>query len=320
VAYKENLGTLCETRPATNLPAGMSAFDVNELFASCMPRLAKAARQMTRNSQDCDDILQDSLLAAFRNLGQFQGRSKFSTWVYSIIRNTARMYVRRANSRPLQSIELERSDKDNSIPEEAFVDSGPSPEESSAQNERSRVLESALRNLPPEYESAIRICDMKGLSGKDAAESLGVSITALKTRLHRARRLVACRIRKSHLSPANSLPREERMDHRPAAQPEFGHDLESPQSRRLSHRERHRVRSAMRRRKRTEAPADPTVACRTSRRRITPAARETAAPVVREEAWPRRGPNILGPGGTPMPIPPMLPLLEVGKSLEGRSS
>jgi len=115
LACKENSGTVGEIPLAGNLPARMSALEVNELFASCMPGLARAARRMMRNSQDSEDVLQESLLAAFRNLGQFQGRSKFSTWVYSIIKNTARMYLRRTGSHPLCPLEPELSGEDNLV-------------------------------------------------------------------------------------------------------------------------------------------------------------------------------------------------------------
>ena len=53
---------------------------------------------MLRNPQDCEDALQEGLLLAFRNLNQFQGRSKFSTWLHSIVRNAARTHVRKRNA------------------------------------------------------------------------------------------------------------------------------------------------------------------------------------------------------------------------------
>ena len=78
----------------------MTDVELDHLFASCMPRLRQAARQMLRNPQDCEDALQEGLLLAFRNLNQFQGRSQFSTWLHSIVRNAARTQVRRKKCRP----------------------------------------------------------------------------------------------------------------------------------------------------------------------------------------------------------------------------
>ena len=185
-------------RPPT-LPINMDATELGELFASCMPRLAKTAKQIMRNSPDSEDVLQEGLLSAFQNLNQFQGRSKFSTWLHSIIRNAAKMHMRKMASRPLYSIERELADQNSFLAESAFPDTRPNPEESCAQEERSRILMTTLGDLPPIYQRVIQLCDIEGLGGRDAAETLGLSIPALKTCLHRARRSVSRRISQSRL-------------------------------------------------------------------------------------------------------------------------
>jgi RNA polymerase sigma-70 factor (ECF subfamily) len=160
---------------------------------------------MTRNTQDSEDVLQEGLLLAFRNLHQFQGRSKFSTWLHCIITNSAKMHARKRRSRPICSIEGERSGENSLALDRACVDRSPDPEEICTRKERSQILTATLEELPPVYKSVIRLCDIEGRTGRDVAEALGMTISALKTCLHRARRLLSQKIRKS-CTHAGSLP------------------------------------------------------------------------------------------------------------------
>lgn len=195
-----------ELQGSQTLPVGLSHAELDQLFASCLPKLAMAARRMMRNPQDSEDILQDGLLSAFENLDQFEGRSKFSTWLHTIVRNAAKMHVRKASSRPLCSLEHDSSDENGLLLENVIPDLQPNPEQICSQRERSRILRTILRELPSRYQCVIQLCDIEGLEGKDAAAKLGMSLNSLKTCLHRARRLVSRKIRhrcqpKDHYSP-----------------------------------------------------------------------------------------------------------------------
>lgn len=196
-------------RPPT-LPVNMDDTELGELFASCMPRLAKTAKHIMRNSPDSEDVLQEGLLSAFQNLSQFQGRSKFSTWLHSIIKNAAKMHVRKKATHLFFSLEDKLSESNGALMQKAFRASTLGPEEVCAQNERSQILRMALRGLPPMYQRIIELCDIHGLGGRDAAETLGLSTAAFKTCLHRARRAASRRIRESCL-PRGCSSAEERQ-------------------------------------------------------------------------------------------------------------
>jgi len=195
-------------RPPT-LPVNMDDTELGELFASCMPRLKRTTRQMLRNPQDCEDALQEGLLLAFRNLKQFQGRSQFSTWLHSIVRNAALTHVRRMQCRLQCSSEEDLANGGDLTLEELSVDAGLSPEEECARRERLRILLEVLQHMPARYKSAVQLCDVDAIDQKEAAQRLGITVCALKTYLFRARRVAARRIRERILPPDDSSPSRE---------------------------------------------------------------------------------------------------------------
>jgi RNA polymerase sigma factor (sigma-70 family) len=189
----------------------MNKAELEQLFAVCMPQLQRRARRMLRNPQDCEDAVQDGLLLALRNLRQFEGRSSFSTWLHTIVKNAALSHARRMNSRPQCSSEEEIFDGTDATPEENFVDPGLSPEEQCSLRERSRILREVIKELPSRYEFAIRLCYFDGLEIKDAARKIGVTSCALKTHLFRARQRTARKIREIYVSPGEGYPEDETL-------------------------------------------------------------------------------------------------------------
>ena len=198
-----------EIQKPTILPTELNDAELDELFASCMPRLRRTARQMLRDPQDCEDIMQDGLLLAFRNLGQFEGRSSFTTWLHSIIRNSALSHVRQMVSRPKCSLEDELDDDGASSVEEHLIEPGPTPEQECARRERSRILREVVQDLPSRYGLAMQLCYVEGLELKAATKILGISTGALKTCLFRARRLATRRMRSRILRSADCLQNKE---------------------------------------------------------------------------------------------------------------
>jgi RNA polymerase sigma-70 factor, ECF subfamily len=187
--------SLCNTTCRT-LPVNMTEAEVNELFASCLPRLKKATRRMLRDPQDAEDALQDGLLLAFRKLHQFQGRSAFATWLHSIVRNSCRMYYRKSNADRISLVEPERTKEGSLLAESTFIETRPTPEEQCIQRERSDILRRATEELPAKYQKAITYFHMEGLSEGEAARKLRMMRSALKSQLHRSRRLLTARLRK----------------------------------------------------------------------------------------------------------------------------
>lgn len=210
MAHEESFTTGGEIQIAPLLPSQLSSAELDELFAACMPKLSMAARKMMRNRQDSEDVLQDGLLSAFQNLRQFQGRSRFSTWVHSIVRNAAKMHVRKQGSRVFYSLEQNLSDENEPALENLVPDAQPSPEQYCVRSERSEILRAALKELPARYRKAIELCDIAGVEGKEAAAAMGVSLNSLKISLHRARRQVSRKIQHRCVA-RNRYPREQQQ-------------------------------------------------------------------------------------------------------------
>ncbi len=173
----------------------MNAMELDQLFASCMPQLRRTAIRVLRNPQDSEDAVQEGLLLALRNLGQFEGRSSFSTWLHTIVKNAALTHARRMNCRPKCSLEEEVPEGIEPAGGQHFVDPGLSPEEECLRLERARILREVVKELPSRYAFAMRLCYFDGIDLKNAAQKIGVTVCALKTHLFRARRLAARRMR-----------------------------------------------------------------------------------------------------------------------------
>jgi RNA polymerase sigma-70 factor (ECF subfamily) len=162
--------------------------DLNDLFGSSMPRLFRVADCVLHNYHDSEDALQDSLLSALRHLDQFKGNSQFSTWLYSIVRNSALAKLRRQRGRTMVPIIDDlANDEEDFVPSEAIIDPAPDPERACAQSELSHAFGRILEELPENYQAIIRLCDFEGFSGKEAARRLGLTVSALKAQHHRAR-------------------------------------------------------------------------------------------------------------------------------------
>ena len=168
---------------------------LDELFIPHMPRLYRAAAQVLRHPQDSEDALQEGLLAAFCHLDQFQGRSKFSTWLHSIVVNTALMKLRHRKREVAIASTDDEFDEDDPRASVSFPDHRPTPEEQCSAVERSRLLEQKIRELPPPYRAVLQMCDIQGLMEREAAERLGTAVHVVKSRRFRGRRMLFKRLR-----------------------------------------------------------------------------------------------------------------------------
>lgn len=180
---------------------------LDRLFAPCMPRLQKTAAKLLRNAEDAEDALQDGLLAAFRHLDQFEGRSRFTTWMHTIVVNAARSKLRQQRSRPLFfSLDQSSSDQDCVPLAETLADPQASLDDRYAEIERSRILIAILDELPTKLRPIVLLCDIEGLRLKEAAARLGLTVSAVKTRHFRASRLLL------HMAKGTGAHRQENND------------------------------------------------------------------------------------------------------------
>ncbi len=150
------------------------------------PKVLRVLYRITRNREDAEDALQDSLLRAFLHLKEFDGRSSFCTWLTRIAINSALM-ARRKNrkEREVSLDDLDSDGKDWLVGQVA--DHSPNPEQMYARREEGRILNKAIRTLRPRIREAVQLSHLQELSMKETAKSLGISVAAAKGRLFHAR-------------------------------------------------------------------------------------------------------------------------------------
>jgi len=147
----------------------------------------RAAVSLVKNRADAEDVAQDAILKAFKNLSRFRQESKFSTWLIQIALNEAKMRLRKDRRHVYESLNDEQQeDRESYIPREV-ADWRPTPSEALEQTELQEALNKALQSLAPKYRAVVFFRDVRHFSIKETAELLGLTITTVKTRLSRAR-------------------------------------------------------------------------------------------------------------------------------------
>jgi len=158
------------------------------LFSNQSPALYQTALRLVGTPEEAEDVLQEGMLSAYRNLRRFEGRSQFSTWLTRIVINAALMRLRSRRSRPAVSLDERLAEDDEMTFADQFPDSAPSPEQIVARRELEDLLRRNLETLSPVLRSAFILREMEGFSTEEAADELGISQGTLKARLHRAKR------------------------------------------------------------------------------------------------------------------------------------
>ncbi len=146
----------------------------------------RIAQHITQNREDAEDVVQDAFLKAYQNLGQFQGQSKFYTWLVRIAVNEALMRLRRRRPERMVSIDEDVKTEEDSMPRE-IADWSPNPEQQYTQAELKEILGKTIQGLPPSFRTVFVLRDVEGLSTEETASALELSVPAVKSRLLRAR-------------------------------------------------------------------------------------------------------------------------------------
>jgi RNA polymerase sigma-70 factor, ECF subfamily len=162
----------------------VSAFE--ELVRRYDRNVFRIAQHITQNREDAEDVVQDAFLKAYSNLAQFQGQSKFYTWLVRIAVNEALMKLRRRRPERTVSLDEEVKTEEDSVPREV-ADWSPNPEQQYSQAELREILSRTIQGLPPGFRTVFVLRDVEGLSTEETAEALDLSIPAVKSRLLRAR-------------------------------------------------------------------------------------------------------------------------------------
>jgi len=146
------------------------------------------AYSVLKNQADAEETAQEAVMKAFKHLGQFRSESTFKSWLLQIAINEARMRRRKDRAHLYESTDeaIEESDEGEIMPRQ-FADWREVPSEELERQEVREQLNKALYDLPEKYREVFLLRDVQHLSEKEAAEMLGISASAAKMRLHRAR-------------------------------------------------------------------------------------------------------------------------------------
>ena len=169
---------------------GEAPLTAERVFREYAPRVYNLARRMLGNDADAEDVTQDVLLQVVRKLDTFRGESAFPTWLHRVTVNAALAHRRkRASRQSHQSAE----------PLDSVLDDGPnypngpvrpwsvSPDQPLLDAETHQLIERAIADLPEGYRDVYVLADVEGLSNAEIGDILRLSVSAVKSRLHRAR-------------------------------------------------------------------------------------------------------------------------------------
>jgi RNA polymerase sigma-70 factor (ECF subfamily) len=177
--------------------------DAESLEALILRHQARVFRfglKMCGDEEDARDVVQETLLAMARSFRDFRGDSSFSTWLYTIARSFCIKKRRRGKFAPAHEVSLDGPDGQQL---QGLRDPTPSPEQAASGREIGAALSAAIDSLDPGQREVLLLRDVEGLSAPEVGTVLGLSVDAVKSRLHRARLAV-----RRFVAPMLSLPAE----------------------------------------------------------------------------------------------------------------
>lgn len=162
-----------------------------EVFREHLPRVYRLARHLVGNDADAEDVVQDVFVQLMRNLSSFRGESAFTTWLHHVTVNAALALRRKRAVREAHRI--------NEAPDEYLESDSPStpvrrwseePDKIALNRETQRLIEEAIARMPQTYRDVYVLSDVESVPNAEIARMLGLSLAAVKSRLHRARLLM----------------------------------------------------------------------------------------------------------------------------------
>ncbi len=159
-----------------------AATDFDHIVEQYSNFVYNVALRMMGNPQDAEDVAQEAFLSAYRAFGRFRGDSKVTTWLYRITVNAALMRLRKEK----KARTLTRTGLDDVV----IPDWSDAPFRAASDSELGDKLQEGVQMLPDDFKAAVVLRDIEELSNAEAAEVIGISVPALKSRLHRARALL----------------------------------------------------------------------------------------------------------------------------------
>ena len=167
-----------------------TAFDM--LVRKYQHRIAAVVSRFVRDYAECQDVVQDSFIRAYKSLSGFRGDSQFYTWMYRIAVNTAKNHLSSKKRRP--SFDVELDDAEN-IDGGIYIQNNDTPEHELLRDEIAQVVSKALEQLPDDIRQAITLREMEGLSYEEIAEVMNTPVGTVRSRIFRAREAIDARLR-----------------------------------------------------------------------------------------------------------------------------
>ena len=196
--YRKAKGALPIRMPATverekGLIARIIAGETNlfhELIRPYERMVYLSILTMLRNDQEAEDAAQEVMINAFRHLKGFRGEAKFSTWLVTIAVNEARQRLRKTKAAQMQSLDETKEDREGDFTPAVLTDWREIPSEALEKKEMRQKLREAVEQLPPIYREVLVLRDLEELNQEETASALGINVTLVKVRLHRARMML----------------------------------------------------------------------------------------------------------------------------------
>jgi RNA polymerase sigma-70 factor (ECF subfamily) len=169
---------------------------VEQLVERYGERVYRLAIRITGLRQDAEEAAQDALWAVARKIHTFKGESAFGSWVYRIVANAAyqKLRWRRRKAREIALDDVLPALDGEGRHFEPMDDWSNQVDEQALQGELRHVLADAIEALPEDYRTVLMLHDVEGLSNPDVAQALGISVSAVKSRVHRSRLFVRKRL------------------------------------------------------------------------------------------------------------------------------
>jgi RNA polymerase sigma-70 factor, ECF subfamily len=157
---------------------------LEQLLSAVQPQLYRFSMKMCRHTEDAEDVLQESMITLARSFRDFRGASSLSTWLFTLARSFCIKKRRKSKFAP------EREESLDQLPlaeQQGIRSTLPEPHEQAESAEIWQQVQAGIQLIEPAYREILLLRDIEGLRAKEVAEIVGISVPAVKSRLHRAR-------------------------------------------------------------------------------------------------------------------------------------
>jgi RNA polymerase sigma-70 factor (ECF subfamily) len=184
------LGSLTDEELARLYAEYGCAEAIGELALRYSNKITRLALRITRSEADAEEVLQDVFLTLLKKIHTFRGEAKLSSWLYRVALNTAYMHAQGKSRKEANEVSLEDHALYDEIGRiESASERGWSrlPEQELLNREGLEVMEKAIGELPPKYRTVFHLGDVEGMPDQEVASTLGLTLSATKSRKRRAR-------------------------------------------------------------------------------------------------------------------------------------